>query len=159
MFFKGICYRIDQTGSTGSFSPINGQARFTSVPEYKLRDNSINLVPKRALQSIDTKFKHLVVMGNSLGVSRDESLVFGAPYAWVGTTWSGKFSKERRVGTIAKFQTKTQNIKVPNPMETNGFGASWLYDTTRLQASEINPLRHDLTGTSFVKGKLSIIPI
>ena len=105
-------------------------------------------------------------MGNSLGVSRDGSLVFGAPYAWIGWTWKGKFSKERRPGTIAKFEIeqgskssgKRENIVVPNPVETNGYGASWAYGPYQRFASKGDPRRHDMTGVSFAKGNI-IYPV
>ena len=107
-------------------------------------------------------------MGNSIGVSKGGSLVFGAPYAWIGWTWDGKFSKERRPGTIAMFENKqgakSSNIKkkivVPNPEETNGFGASWVYGPYQRFASKGDPRRHDMTGVSFVKGsfRITIVP-
>ena len=92
------------------------------------------------------------MMGSSLVISQDESLVFGAPYAWIGSGWRGKYNAERRVGTIAKFNHATQKIAVPTPVDLNTNGAHWGYGTARKTATEADPRRHDLTGVSFVKG-------
>ena len=44
-------------------------------------------------------------MGNALDVSKDGSLVFGMPYAWIGNSWKGRQLNEKRTGTIAKFKS------------------------------------------------------
>ena len=158
-YWLGICYQIEQTGDN---DVVNGQPSFKFTPTYRLSDTQIKHVPKRRFQPPETEWRYLVVMGNSIGVSIDGSLVFGAPYAWIGWTWKGKFSKERRPGTIAKFERdlgatssgKREKIVVPNPEETNGYGASWVYDPYQRFASEGDPRRHDMTGVSFVKGNL-----
>ena len=156
-YFSGICYAIEQTGDNGA---VNRQSNFKFTTKYRLSDSYISHVPKQNLQQLDTKWRHLVDMGNSIGLSKDESLVFGAPYAWIGDSWYSKFSKERRPGTIAKFNIeqstnssgKTEKILVPNPKEKNGFGASWVYNPYQRYASKGDPRRHDMTGVSFVKG-------
>ena len=159
----GICYQIIEEAGT------NGQSSYSFKKVDHVSDRGIQHVPKLYLgqyQEVKMKWSHLVFMGNSLDVSKDGSLVFGMPYAWIGNNWwgknDGKWRKkadERRVGTIAKFKIgakgpkKIPIVQVPNPVDkSGGYGAIWAFGTSRREATTSDPHRNDLTGVSFVKG-------
>ena len=147
----GICYQIiEETG-------INGQSSYSVQKVDHVGDNKIEHVPKLYLGQYqsEVKWSHLVFMGNALDVSKDGSLVFGMPYAWIGNDWNGRQLQERRTGTIAKFKTGVKNkIRVPNPLENSEYGAIWAFGTSRREATSNDPHRIDLTGVSFTKGIL-----
>ena len=113
-----------------------------------LTDGKIAHVPT----SKKSIWKHLVVMGNSFIFGEDGSVVFGAPYAWIGTSWSDLKNQEPRVGTVASFNRTNNKILVPTPVRKDINGAHWGYGTAGSRASGLPPRRHDLTGVSFVKG-------
>ena len=114
--------------------------------ELKLIDTNVSLVPQEGV-ALEDDWNYLVVMGNALSVSKDSSLVFDAPYAWIGTGYS-----QQRIGTILKFDGNTGNIKVPKPVDLNKHGAHWGYKSSRRIASGQDLHRLDMTGVSFVKG-------
>ena len=147
----GICYQIiEETG-------IDGQSSYSVKKVDHVGDNKIEHVPKLYLGQYqsEVKWSHLVFMGNALDVSKDGSLVFGMPYAWIGNDWNRRQLQERRTGTIAKFKTGLKNkIQVPNPQENSEYGAIWAFGTSRREATISDPHRIDLTGVSFAKGIL-----
>ena len=106
---------------------------------------------------LSERWQHLVVMGNSLGVSIDGSLIVGVPYAWIkwpNNIWrdSYKSNTERKIGTIAKFNLITDKIEVPKAVPQDRNGAHWGFGINRQKATWEAPRRHDMTGVSFVKG-------
>ena len=158
----GICYQIIEEAGT------NEQSSYSFKKVDHVSDRGIQHIPKLypGQYQSEVKWSHLVFMGNTLDVSKDGSLVFGMPYAWIGNNWWGRNLHERRVGTIAKFKigekgrNKVPIIQVPNPVDkSGGYGAIWAFGTSRREATTSDPHRNDLTGASFVKGivKLFII--
>ena len=149
LYIQGTCYQVNS-------EKIGDRPIFTLDPKYNLTDSKVRNIPKpKRSQNIEIRWYHLAVMGNSVMTSKDGSLVFGVPYAWIGQDWKGRYSNERRVGTIAKFDKVTKEILVQNPVEIDGYGAPWAYGSSRQEASWEDPRRNDLTGVSFVKGNLS----
>ena len=151
----GICYQIIEEAGA------NGQSSYSFKKVDHVSDRGIQHVPKLypGQYQSEVKWSHLVFMGNTLDVSKDGSLVFGMPYAWIGNNWWGRNLHERRVGTIAKFKigekgrNKVPIIQVPNPVDkSGGYGAIWAFGTSRREATTSDPHRNDLTGVSFVKG-------
>ena len=136
---------------------MNGQSSYTFKKVDHVSDRNIEHVPKLYPGQYQSRvmWSHLVLMGNALAVSKDGSLVFGMPYAWIGDNWVGRYLLEKRTGTIARFKANGK-IEVPNPVDQSidGYGAIWAFGTSRKEASKGDPHRNDLTGTSFVKGAL-----
>ena len=98
----------------------------------------------------DKQFVCKGVMGNSIGLDEDGSLVVGAPYAWKGIH-GGRSPYDRRTGSIARFSERAGEFRMPVPDPDDMLGAHWGFGD-KGQADETDPRRLDLTGTSFVKG-------
>ena len=116
------------------------------------------------------------VLGNNMIFGRDNSVVVGLPYAWMGShtqvfknTDKYNYNKERFIGTIGKISSKssqTYDLMVPQPNEHNEVvkkgGAVWGgtfkepseakdFGTCQFSTSS-NPVKNFYTGTSITKG-------
>ena len=113
-----------------------------------------------------------MVIGNSIVFGKEDTVVIGLPYAWIGKSYSDAFSDtkglgadyERRVGTIGRIgydftKLVRPQLTVPKPQSPNVVagsltgrgGAIWGSGESYL-ASQTDPIRNQYTGTSIAKG-------
>ena len=153
---------------------------FEIVPPYtfnEIHDNKVrvkhcfrvsgNLQCEEFLENPNL-LRHVVVLGNSMVNGKDDSIVVGLPYAWIGESYEAafRFDEERRVGTIGKIEfgqngpklvvPKNQNYDDVIGLQTKG-GSIWGSDESRVSTTS-NPVRNLYAGTSICKGKFLHFP-
>ena len=141
----GVCHKY-QVGQHGA-----GPKEST----YKFKNTS----PCGSLGGGGTEFAGKGMMGNSVRLSKYDSLIFGAPYDWTKTK-SGD-ANQRLVGSVAKFSKSDSELAcIPKPVPDDELGPHWGFGA-KGNPDETKPIRHDLAGTAFVKGIIEkiVLPI
>ena len=154
---------------------VNGKL-FDVVPEYtfserqnnRLRFQNCFPLPNGNEQcQVDLEspslLRHVVFLGNTMVNGKDNSVVVGLPYAWIGETYDAAFAfgEERRIGTIGKIEFGPNGPKLVVPknqeyeevigLQTKG-GSIWGSKESRVSTPS-NPVRHLYAGTSISKGQ------
>ena len=176
LLILGVCYVYDHKRSenktsygfelTNSFFPNGIIPKYTSKRKWDNKKNRyVDDFPVNTL-------RRAMVLGNSMIFGKEDSVVVGLPYAWIGKSYSDAFSDtkglgadyERRVGTIGRIGYDfTKRVKpqltIPKPQSPNVVagsltgrgGAIWGSGESYL-ASQRDPIRNQYTGTSISKG-------
>ena len=195
---SGACYSVQDKGRFSLHNDI-------SYPDYPspklfedrskdklLKDSKLRSVIKekfwrtrnvtnRVLVFVDVMEHSGGVLGNNMIFGRDNSVVVGLPYAWMGShtevfinSETYNYNRERFIGTIGKISSNFQqsnNLMVPQPHEHNEVvkkgGAVWggtfeepsdakEFETCQF-STRSNPVKNFYTGTSITKGMPNII--
>ena len=179
MLYLGVCFVYDHNENsnltsygfelTNSFFPNGIIPKYTTERKW---DNRRNRYVTFAVNEQINTLRRAMVIGNSIVFGKEDTVVIGLPYAWIGKSYSDAFSDtkglgadyERRVGTIGRigydFTKRVRpTLTVPKPQSPNEVagsltgrgGAIWGSEKSYL-ASQRDPIRNQYTGTSIAKG-------